>query len=85
MLQIMDRGVLTDSSGVSVDFKQVIIFMTSNVGSKALTTRRIGLQKTFKSKGHNIICYQEIFLQNFLIGLILWWVLIVCMRKVWRK
>ncbi len=34
MLQIMDDGVLTDSQGRHVNFKNTIIVMTSNVGAK---------------------------------------------------
>ncbi|HLV49510.1 MAG TPA: AAA family ATPase [Erysipelothrix sp.] len=33
LLQILDEGQLTDSKGVSVDFKNTIIIMTSNLGS----------------------------------------------------
>ncbi|MDR0972057.1 MAG: ATP-dependent Clp protease ATP-binding subunit [Bacteroidales bacterium] len=36
LLQIMDDGVLTDSIGRKVDFKNTIIIMTSNVGSRKL-------------------------------------------------
>jgi ATP-dependent Clp protease ATP-binding subunit ClpA len=66
MLQIMDRGVLTDSSGVSVDFKQVVIFMTSNVGSRALTTREIGLQKVFNVQGSQYSLLSRHFSPEFL-------------------
>ncbi len=34
LLQIMDDGVLTDSQGRKVDFKNTVIIMTSNVGSR---------------------------------------------------
>ncbi|PIE78032.1 MAG: hypothetical protein CSA15_09915 [Candidatus Delongbacteria bacterium] len=34
LLQVMDSGSLTDSSGIKVDFKNVILIMTSNLGSK---------------------------------------------------
>lgn len=43
MLQIMDDGVLTDSQGRRVDFKNTIIIMTSNVGARNITDRRSGL------------------------------------------
>ena len=33
LLQILDDGRLTDSKGRSVDFKNTIIIMTSNVGA----------------------------------------------------
>jgi ATP-dependent Clp protease ATP-binding subunit ClpC len=36
LLQVMDDGVLTDSSGRKVDFKNTIIIMTSNIGSRQL-------------------------------------------------
>jgi len=43
MLQIMDDGILTDSQGRRVDFKNTIIVMTSNVGARNITDRRSGL------------------------------------------
>lgn len=36
LLQVMDEGHLTDSSGRKVDFKNVILIMTSNIGVKHL-------------------------------------------------
>lgn len=36
MLQVLDDGVLTDSLGRKVDFKNTIIIMTSNIGSRQL-------------------------------------------------
>jgi len=36
MLQVMDEGRLTDSLGRKVDFKNTIIIMTSNIGSREL-------------------------------------------------
>ncbi|MDR0880446.1 MAG: ATP-dependent Clp protease ATP-binding subunit [Clostridioides sp.] len=41
LLQILDDGRLTDSKGRTVDFKNIIIIMTSNVGAST-----IGKQKT---------------------------------------
>lgn len=34
-LQVLDEGFLTDNSGMKVDFKNVIVIFTSNVGAKA--------------------------------------------------
>ena len=34
-LQVLDEGFLTDNSGMKVDFKNVIVLFTSNVGTKA--------------------------------------------------
>lgn len=34
-LQVLDEGFLTDNSGMKVDFKNVIVVFTSNIGTKA--------------------------------------------------
>ncbi len=41
LLQILDDGVLTDSQGRRVDFKNTIIIMTSNVGARRLTEQSV--------------------------------------------
>ena len=38
LLQVLDDGVLTDGQGRTVDFKQTLIVLTSNLGSQALST-----------------------------------------------
>lgn len=40
LLQIMDDGVLTDSSGRKVNFSNTIVIMTSNVGAKEISDMR---------------------------------------------
>lgn len=40
LLQIMDDGHLTDSTGRRIDFSNTVIVMTSNVGAKAITDGR---------------------------------------------
>lgn len=40
LLQILDDGVLTDSQGRHVSFKNAVIIMTSNVGATSLTERK---------------------------------------------
>ena len=37
LLQVLDDGVLTDGQGHTVDFKQTLIVLTSNLGSQALS------------------------------------------------
>ena len=37
MLQILDDGRLTDAKGRTVDFKNTVIIMTSNIGAKTIT------------------------------------------------
>lgn len=41
-LQILDYGKLTDGSGREVDFRNTLIFMTSNAGVEAFDTNTIG-------------------------------------------
>ncbi|HIS05298.1 MAG TPA: ATP-dependent Clp protease ATP-binding subunit [Candidatus Fimenecus stercoravium] len=40
LLQILDDGILTDSQGRHVDFKNCIIIMTSNVGARLITDKQ---------------------------------------------
>lgn len=42
LLQIMDYGKLTDHNGKSVDFRNVILIMTTNAGASDLTKQAIG-------------------------------------------
>lgn len=41
LLQILEDGILTDSQGRRVDFKNTIIIMTSNVGARKLTEKKV--------------------------------------------
>jgi ATP-dependent Clp protease ATP-binding subunit ClpB len=50
MLQIMDDGRLTDSQGRTVDFKNTVIIMTSNVGSQWLADPAAGEFATLKDR-----------------------------------
>jgi ATP-dependent Clp protease ATP-binding subunit ClpB len=46
LLQVLDEGRLTDSKGRTVDFKNTIIIMTSNLGSHLISERiRAGFEK----------------------------------------
>jgi len=40
LLQIMDEGQLTDSSGIKVSFRNTIVIMTTNVGAKNLSNSK---------------------------------------------
>ena len=40
MLQILDDGILTDSTGRKVDFKNTVIIMTSNIGARLITEKQ---------------------------------------------
>jgi ATP-dependent Clp protease ATP-binding subunit ClpC len=50
LLQVLDDGVLTDSFGRRVDFKNAIVIMTSNIGSRQLKDFGQGVGFTTSSK-----------------------------------
>jgi ATP-dependent Clp protease ATP-binding subunit ClpC len=50
LLQVLDDGQLTDSMGRKVDFKNTIIIMTSNTGSRQLKEFGTGIGFATKSK-----------------------------------
>jgi ATP-dependent Clp protease ATP-binding subunit ClpC len=39
LLQVMEDGILTDSQGRRIDFRNAVLIMTSNVGSETITDR----------------------------------------------
>jgi len=45
LLQILDEGRLTDSQGRTVDFKNTVLIMTSNIGSQALQEGMAGKEE----------------------------------------
>ena len=55
-LQILDEGFLTDNMGVKVDFKNTIIIMTSNIGTKrAYNEKGIGFNINIDENKKDII------------------------------
>jgi len=46
LLQIMDHGKLTDHNGKGVDFRNVILVMTTNAGAAELARPAIGFERT---------------------------------------
>ena len=42
LLQVMDHGRLTDSNGKSVDFRNVVVIMTTNAGASEMAKQQIG-------------------------------------------
>jgi ATP-dependent Clp protease ATP-binding subunit ClpA len=42
LLQVMDHATLTDNNGRKADFRQVVLIMTSNAGSRELSTTTLG-------------------------------------------
>ncbi|MDA8813819.1 ATP-dependent Clp protease ATP-binding subunit ClpA [Candidatus Pseudothioglobus singularis] len=50
LLQVMDHGMLTDANGREVDFRNVILVMTSNVGAQNVQRASIG----FNEQDHSL-------------------------------
>jgi len=48
LLQVLDEGRLTDSFGRVVDFRNTIIIMTSNVGTKSISSSTLGFSTSDK-------------------------------------
>jgi ATP-dependent Clp protease ATP-binding subunit ClpA len=50
LLQVMDHATLTDNNGRKADFRQVVLIMTSNAGSRELSGASIGFWETGPSE-----------------------------------
>ena len=54
LLQILDDGRLTDAQGRTVNFKNTVIIMTSNIGARTITDKKaLGFANTEKDKDEN--------------------------------
>jgi ATP-dependent Clp protease ATP-binding subunit ClpA len=49
LLQVMDHATLTDNNGRKADFRQVVLIMTSNAGSRELSAGAIGFWDSGRS------------------------------------
>ena len=69
LLQILDEGTLTDSYGRKIDFTNSIIIMTSNIGTKKISSSKIGFIEKAKEKSDSDQSFDDIkkyFLPEFL-------------------
>ena len=57
LLQILDEGVLTDSTGRKINFKNTIIIMTSNIGASLITeSKKLGFgEKNIEEDNRKIV------------------------------
>lgn len=58
LLQILEDGRVTDSQGKTVDFKNTVIIMTSNVGARLITEKQTSLGFT-KEEGKEIADFEK--------------------------
>ncbi|WP_132254587.1 ATP-dependent Clp protease ATP-binding subunit ClpA [Methylobacterium segetis] len=64
LLQVMDHGKLTDHNGKQVDFRNVIIIMTSNAGASDLAKSAYGFTQT-KRSGDDVEAINRLFAPEF--------------------
>ena len=62
LLQVLDDGRLTDSEGRTVDFRNTIVIMTSNVGSRDIQEYGKGIG--FSTSGRNMVTDRQIVLEK---------------------
>jgi ATP-dependent Clp protease ATP-binding subunit ClpA len=67
LLQVMDHATLTDNTGRKADFRQVILIMTSNAGSREMSVAAIGFAgdraRDAKARGRQAI--EKLFTPEF--------------------
>lgn len=66
LLQVLDEGQLTDSLGRKVDFRNTIIIMTSNIGSRQLKDFGQGVGFTTRAKQESASNHAKSVIQNAL-------------------
>jgi ATP-dependent Clp protease ATP-binding subunit ClpA len=64
LLQVMDHGKLTDHNGKSVDFRNVILIMTTNAGASDMAREAIGFTQT-EREGDDTEAIKRLFTPEF--------------------
>ncbi len=64
LLQVMDHGKLTDHNGKSVDFRNVILIMTTNAGASEMSKAAIGFGRE-KREGEDAEAINRLFTPEF--------------------
>ena len=64
LLQVMDHGKLTDHNGKSIDFRNVVIIMTTNAGSAEMAKPAIGFERE-ERMGDDIEAIEKMFSPEF--------------------
>ncbi len=64
LLQVMDYGKLTDHNGKNVDFRNVILIMTTNAGAAELAKQAIGFGSGIRT-GHDEEAITRMFTPEF--------------------
>ena len=64
LLQVMDHGKLTDHSGKQIDFRNVILIMTTNAGAQDMARAAFGFHRT-KREGDDTEAINRLFSPEF--------------------
>ena len=64
LLQVMDHGKLTDNNGKIVDFRNVVLIMTTNAGAHELSKSAIGFNRTH-NEGADLEAIEKMFTPEF--------------------
>jgi len=64
LLQVMDHGKLTDHNGKQIDFRNVILIMTTNAGAADLSKSAYGFTRT-KRQGDDVEAINRLFAPEF--------------------
>jgi ATP-dependent Clp protease ATP-binding subunit ClpA len=64
LLQIMDHGKLTDHNGKQVDFRNIILIMTTNAGASDLAKAAYGFTRS-KREGDDVEAINRLFAPEF--------------------
>ena len=64
LLQVMDAGKLTDNNGKSVDFRNVILIMTTNAGAESLSRPSLGFTAK-RERGDEMQAINKLFTPEF--------------------
>ena len=64
LLQVMDHGQLTDHNGRTVDFRNVILIMTSNAGAADMAREAVGFGRD-KREGEDTAAIERMFTPEF--------------------
>jgi ATP-dependent Clp protease ATP-binding subunit ClpA len=65
LLQVMDHGFLTDSNGRKADFRNAILILTSNVGSREMERRPLGMSNETDTSGQSKKEVERVFTPEF--------------------
>ncbi len=65
LLQILDDGMLTDSQGRKVSFKNTVVIMTSNIGARLITEKRnsFGFGESASASKSDDVIKEEVLLE----------------------